>query len=51
MGKYSTTTTEEDIEVKICDNCGFETMVALKSCMLRCSNCGTVKDCSEKMIW
>ena len=33
-----------------CPKCGFN-MVNIKPCMLRCQNCGSVKDCSEKGIW
>jgi Zn finger protein HypA/HybF involved in hydrogenase expression len=39
---------EED--PKACLNCGYQ-MIELKTCMLQCPNCGSVKDCSEKGIW
>lgn len=40
----------DEHDPKTCLNCGFR-MIELKSCMLRCSNCGATKDCSEKGIW
>ena len=33
-----------------CFNCGYR-MVEQKACMLKCINCGAVKDCSETAIW
>jgi rubrerythrin len=40
----------DESDPKVCFQCGF-TMVELKTCMLRCPNCGATKDCSEKGIW
>ena len=33
-----------------CFNCGYR-MIEQKACMLKCINCGSVKDCSETAIW
>lgn len=40
---------DEDNE-KACFNCGYR-MIEQKACMLKCINCGAVKDCSETAIW
>ena len=36
---------------EICDKCGFK-MEKLQECHLRCPNCGTHMDCSDKgSVW
>lgn len=40
-----------DDESKECYMCGYQ-MVEIKTCMLRCPRCGSVKDCSDKgLVW
>lgn len=37
-------------DINSCLRCGYK-MIELKTCMLQCPNCGSVKDCDEKMVW